>query len=388
MSSDIEKILVEWAESAGITYWFVEHPADDEVSITHYHIVIKFRTPMPFDAIKNKFPFGFIENAKSIKACVQYLVHLNDKSKEQYSWDDVKTNCKDMTPYKILSSSQQEVTLHTILESINEGKIREYNQFTEIPIDIWSRHKTRIENALTYYRERVCMDSDREIDVIFMSGDSGIGKTTFAKRYCETRHLKPCISSSSNDPLQDYKGEPVLILDDLRDDAFKYHDFLKLLDNHTKSTTRSRYHNKAFIGEIIIITSTKPINDWYFNKTPEDKHQLRRRVRNWLKFDGERIYAFEYDDRTQRYEPKGSAPNPIVMEAKKRKEMILNVFDAMKVEFTPDDRKRIESNMDKMTDEEWKKEMCTFESEPAPKNYKEKCKKKIDEYMPADEKKS
>lgn len=338
---------------------------------------------MPFERIKSKFPYGFIENAKSIKACVQYLVHLNDKSKERYSWDDIKTNCKDMTPYKILSSSQQEVTLYTILEAINEGKIREYNQFTEIPIDIWAKHKTRIENALIYFRERICMDSDREIDVIFMSGASGIGKTTFAKRYSETRHLKACISSSSNDPLQDYKGEPVLILDDLRDDAFKYHDFLKLLDNHTKSTSRSRYHNKAFIGQIIIITSTKPIIDWYFNKSPEDKQQLRRRVRNWLKFDGDRIYAFEYNDKTMRYEPKGSAPNPIVMEAKKRKEMLLNVFDAMGVEFTPADRKSIETHLDSMTDEEWKKDMC--ESDSDSENYKQDCKKKIDSYLPADE---
>lgn len=320
--------------------------------------MIKFRNPVPFDRIKSKFPFGFIENAKSIKACVQYLVHLNDKSKEQYSWDDIKTNCKDMTPYKILSSSQQEVTLHTIMQAINEGKIREYNQFTEIPIDIWAKHKPRIENALIYYRERVCMEADRDVEVIFMSGEAGIGKTTFAKKYCETRHLKPCISSSSNDPLQDYKGEPVLILDDLRDDAFKYHDFLKLLDNHTKSTTRSRYHNKAFIGHTIIITSTKPINDWYFNIKSEDKHQLRRRVRKWLKFDGDRIYAFEYNDHTCRYDPAGSAPNPIVMDTKKRKEMIMNIFDGMGVEFTPGDRKNIQTSLDNMTDEEFKKHFC------------------------------
>jgi hypothetical protein len=352
--ADIEDNLSDWSESAGITYWFIEHPADDEVSKTHFHIVIKFKSPMPFETIKNRFPYGKIENTRNLRNSIQYLIHLNDKSKVQYSWDDIKTNCMDMSPYKVQSSAQQEITIQGIMECIDLGKIREYNQYTAIPIELWAKHKTRIENALTYYRERICMDKDRDITVIFMSGPTGIGKTTFAKRYCEARHLKPCISSSSNDPLQDYKGEPVLILDDLRDDSFKYHDFLKLLDNHTMSSSKSRYHNKPFIGDIIIITSTRPINDWYFNKTPEDKHQLYRRVREWLKFDGEKIYGFVYNEKTKRYEPACIALNPIVMEDKKRKEFILGVFDAVGVEFTPVDRQRLGDAVEGMSDNEWK----------------------------------
>jgi hypothetical protein len=222
------------------------------------------------------------------------------------------------------------------------------------------------------------MDKERNIEVIFMSGPTGIGKTSFAKRYCETRHLQPCVSSSSNDPLQDYKGEPVLILDDLRDDSFKYHDFLKLLDNHTKSSSRSRFHNKAFIGDIIIITSTRPINDWYFNKTPEDKHQLYRRVRQWLKFDGDKIFGFEYNDKTCRYEPAGTALNPIVMEAKKRKEMMMNIFNGMGIEFTPADQKKLSDGLDKMTDDDWKKEFCV-----PPATEKEKAdRKEYEESLP------
>jgi len=378
--ADIENNLKEWVESAGITYWFIEHSADDEVSKTHYHIVIKFRSPAHFEVIKNRFPYGNIENTRNLKASIQYLIHLNDKSKEQYDWGMIHTNCLDMTPYKVLSNAQQEITLQGVYEAIERGDIREYNFMKLIPIALFSNNKTKIDNALTYYRENVMANKDRDITIIFMSGPTGRGKTTFAKRYSKTRYpsAEPCVSSSSNDPLQDYKGEPVLILDDLRDDSFKYHDFLKLLDNHTLSTSKSRYHNKAFIGDIIIITSTRPINDWYFNKTPEDKHQLYRRVRNWLKFDGEKIYAFEYDDKTKRYEPKGTAVNPIAIEAKKRKEMLLNVFDAMGVEFTPADREHIGKTVDNMTDEEWKGSFV-------PENYKENCQKNVDKYLPKKE---
>jgi hypothetical protein len=351
--SSIEEMLKLWADSTTMTYWFIQHPADEEVSKTHYHIVIKFKNPMPFDAIKSKFPYGDIESAKNIKSSVQYLVHFNDKSKVQYSWEDVITNCTDMTPYKVQTDAQQEINIQSIMDKIDKGIIREYNQFTSIPIELWSKHKTRIENALTYYRERVCMDKNREIKVIFFSGDTGTGKTSFAKEYCDKLHKSYCISSSSNDPMQDYKGEDVIILDDLRDSDFKFTDLLKVLDNHTKSTVRSRYHNKAFIGDMIIITSFKPLSDWYFDISRESKEQLYRRIQEQYKFTPDKIYAFKYDNEHHKYIPNGTAPNIIIMKAREKAKMALNMFQAIGIEFSEDDKKRIDTAINDETDEYW-----------------------------------
>lgn len=351
--SDIDNTLVEWAKSANITYWFIEHEADEEVSRTHWHIVLKFGSPTPFENIKAKFPYGDIESAKSIKTCVQYLVHLNDKSKVQYRWEEIETNCKDMTPYKILSNSQQEITIQGIMERIDKGEIREYNQFILIPIELWAKHKTRIENGLTYYRERVCMDKDREINVVFMSGETGMGKTTFAKQYCESVKKSYCVSSSSNDPMQDYKGEDVLILDDLRDSDYKFTDLLKMLDNHTKSTMKSRYHNKAFIGDTIIITSYKPLTDWYFDVARENKEQLYRRIKTNYKFYEDKMEVFEYDEQKHRYEYIGKTPNIITMKAKKKAEFAMSMVKAMGIEFDPAQEKKINDKIQSMSDDDW-----------------------------------
>ena len=350
-ATDIEEVLKQWAETAGITYWFIEHEADSEVSLTHWHIVIKFKTPTPFANIKSKFPLGYIINAGSLKGSIQYLVHLTDKSKKQYPWEKIVTNCTDMTPYKVQTSSQDEVTIRTITDRINKGEIRQYNQFTEIPIEIWAKYKSRIENALVYYIERVCMDKHRDINVIFISGETGLGKTTFAKTYCEGTKKSCCVSSSSNDPLQDYKGEDVLILDDLRDSDFKLTDLLKVLDNHTKSTVKSRYHNKAFIGDTIIITSFKPLSDWYFNMSKADKEQLYRRVRSQYKFYPDRIEAFQYNDVSRKYEPLAVSPNYVTMKAQQKKEMVLNVFKAVGLEFKVLSQKEIEKAMENATEE-------------------------------------
>lgn len=384
--TDIESILKDWSENSGFTYWFIEHEADDEVSMTHWHIVIKFKSPMPFAPIKSRFPYGLIENTKNMKNSIHYLIHLNDKSKKQYAWGDIRTNCLDMTPYKVQTSSQQEVTLQGVMESINSGTIREYNQFEVIPIELWAKYKTRIENALTYYRERICVDKNRAIEVIFISGATGLGKTTFAKDYCSGLHKSKCVSSSSNDPLQDYKGEDVLILDDLRDDSFKFHDFLKLLDTHTLSSSRSRYHNKPFIGDTIIITSTKPLSDWYFDESSEDKHQLYRRIRQMVKFTSDVIFAFEYDDKLCRYIPAGSSRNYITMKAKERAKLAVKLFDAVGVEFTPANKKVIQDAIKNYTDDDWK-QVEKEEIEEATEAEKKARKAYEDSLPPIDEKK-
>lgn len=336
---DIVYILDEWAEAAGFTYWFILHDADDEVSIAHFHIVIKFKSPMPFESIKKRFPYGKIENARNIKATIQYLIHLNDKSKKQYSWDDIITNCKDMSPYKVQSSSQQEITLQDVYDRIDSGEIKAHNLIEKIPTALFAGNKTKINNALDFARERFLMDKNRNINVIFVSGASGTGKTTFAKRYAESLKKSMCISSASNDPVQDYKDEDVLILDDLRDDSFKYHDFLKLLDNHTISSAKSRYRNKPFMGDTIIITSVKPIENWYYLEESEDKHQLFRRVRLHYKFTFDQIFAYEYNDFTYRYEPVGFSVNDIARDARERQKRAASVFRSMGMELTPIDRK-------------------------------------------------
>lgn len=350
--ADIEKIITEWCKTTDFEYWFIEHTADDEVSMTHWHIVIRFKNPMPFDNVKKHFPYGDIESAKSIKKSVQYLVHQNDQSKVQYKWSDVATNCRDMSPFKVQSNAQGEVTIQRIMEQIDNGEIREFNQFEIIPIEIWAKYKTRIENGLTYYRERVYMDKHREINVVFMSGATGTGKTTFAKKWCDTTKKSYCISSTSNDPMQDYKGEDVLILDDLRDSDYQFTDLLKILDNHTKSTMKSRYHNKAFIGDTIIITSYRPLNDWYFNVERESKEQLYRRIKTMYKFYEDKIECYEFSQEQHKYIYIAKTPNTVLMSAREKINTGLDMLKAMGMEIDETIETNLHNKIDSLTDEQ------------------------------------
>jgi hypothetical protein len=71
------------------------------------------------------------------------------------------------------------------------------------------------------------------------------------------------------------------------------------------------------VGELIIITSTKPLSDWYFNIEKDEKLQLYRRISFQYKFYPEIVQVFEFDGRKGKYEPVGHFENMMVTEKKK-----------------------------------------------------------------------
>jgi Plasmid replication protein/RNA helicase len=333
---EIGAILEKWS-SNGLTYWFIKHDPckennednEDEELKEHFHIVIRFKKPMPFKSIKDRFPYGKIESAKKIQWAVQYLIHANDKTKEQYAWESIITNCDDLNLYK---PDENAITLESVLAKIDKGEILAHTYHSEIPIELYSKHKTQIKNAFEYVMERFCMDKNRDIIVKFMSGASGLGKTTFAKWYCDKKGLTYFVSSASNDPMEGYRGERVLILDDLRDDSFRYADMLKLLDNHTRSSSKSRYSNKMFVGDTIIITSTVPLNEWYKSESIESRRQLSRRIVHMYEFDDKFIYSKEYDEEKCDYIPTAKIINFVKKELQRRKDISTEMFDVFGME--------------------------------------------------------
>ncbi len=284
------KTIKQWA--------YMLHDKDD--TAPHYHIYLNFGSS-GVDTKQIAEWFGLqesqVEKIKGRKTdALEYLTHSNDtqKYKYQYSPDEVIanfdvgteiTNAKILGDFKNFSYAQQ---LEYVNSLPNGEKPAAYSKLKKL----WEIH-CQIE----------ALNPDRQIDVVFVQGKGGTGKTYYAKKLCRSMDLDFYVSSSSNDPFQDYLGQKVIILDDLRDNVFGFADLLKILDNNTASSMKSRFTNKVFTGEMIIITSEVPLHLWYsemryYSRGQESLCQLYRRIVSYVIVKKTDIYVYsELDSR-------------------------------------------------------------------------------------------
>ena len=285
--SQILETLEEWAHrKKDMKYYLIEHDADEDN--VHFHIVIEFgkTSQSRFSTLKKQFPYGSIERCKyGVKNCVRYLVHADQPEKYPYSWDEIETNAPaKLESYKIPGRYAMDLKLKLITDKIISGEIREYEIPKLVEPEVYVRYAQKIKNALDYRQRKVLLDTKRSVSVIVLQGKPGVGKSTMARAFAQSKGKSICFSSSSNDCVQDYAGEDILVLDDFDHKAFKIEDFMKLTDPHNNTSIKSRYRNKLFIGDTILIATNIPITSWYLRENQRHRSALFRRITSVLDF--------------------------------------------------------------------------------------------------------
>lgn len=284
----------------------------------HIHLLLKFSSPQKSYYIGKWF--GLSENFVSkIKGkwedAVLYQIHYNARDKYQYTVDDVTTNI-DIA--KLIDNKNNEHDLFFILNRIANGEIREYNKTQEIDPLMLITQNNLIERAFKVRQEHLLSTmEERNMQCIYITGESQTGKTTLAKRIAKEKDLSYFVTSSSNDILDGYAQQPVIIVDDIRPSVMGFSDLLKMLDNHTMSTVKSRYKNKLVNCELIILTSILDIDSFYKNVFKEDNEpiiQLKRRCGIHIRIDKERIYVSKWDQKKLQYTQEMEYINDIVKE--------------------------------------------------------------------------
>lgn len=323
-------------------YAYIIHDKDVDVhgnlKEPHIHLAIRFKNAYDTKYIANWF--GISENYVSrVKGkwvdMLKYLTHRNALDKYQYLDSDVKSNFDFVGEIESKSKPRDE-RRSEIINKIVTGEIREYNYHNYITIDEYDKYRKSIENAFKYRLDSI-KGVEREMECIFITGDSGTGKTSYAKQVAKDRGFSVFVSSGSNDPLDDYKGQDCIILDDLRPSCMGLSDLLKMLDNHTASTVKSRYKNKVLECRLIIITTTLSIDSFFGNVFSEEKEtivQLKRRCGLMLNFHLKYYETYVYDPYKRDYVYYGDMPNPIYLEnslasSMSRKEQLNKIASAL-----------------------------------------------------------
>ena len=260
--------------------------------------------------------------------CLLYFVHCTQDAiadgKFMYSWDEVK-HSPNWNPELFTEEARYDNFIGKFDEYSYKQQIEKIHAIKDLKLRI--KLQKQLDDAFLGELKYRSTFIDRFIQVMFITGGTGTGKTTFARQFVEKlnyfdivpekycrkksvngeklyRPLDYAVSGSSNDVFENYKGEDVFILDDMRDDSLSFTDLLKFLDNHTNSPVKSRFSNKCFFGVLIIITSEQPLNKWYryedeLGKKPIDRKtlkQLYRRISNYVVVKEDKIFLYDKID--------------------------------------------------------------------------------------------
>lgn len=311
-------------------YAYIIHDKDTdekgELKEPHIHLALRFDNG--YDTKHISQWFGITENYISkLKGewidLLKYLIHKNAEDKYQYLEEEVVSNFnyseeikkekKVGRPKKAKDERKEE-----IINLIAEGEIREYNYNDYITPVEYTKYSKAIKDAFTYRKDKLIMQgAEREMDCIFITGKPGTGKTTYAKKICKDKGLSYYVSSSTNDILDGYKGQDVLILDDLRPQSMELVDLLKLLDNNTNSLVKSRFKNKFIECKMIIITTVLNVEHFYIDikgSEFEPIEQFKRRCKTYVTLDEDYMYIRPYDAKIKDYGKTYKIDNPVKLE--------------------------------------------------------------------------
>ena len=282
----------------------------------HIHALLKFEKGASLSklALSIGIEPQYLEKLKSGRYgydnCLAYLVHAKDESKYQYKPDEVVTvkgenytsvyhRCMETWVKGRATKKAKETNLSIdwLIEKILSGEITKSNiLLTDDYYAIYGQHKRKVNEALDTAGERKSFRTIAELElgnfkktVLYINADSGVGKTQYSKKLIKLlqsiankygENWDYCVTASTN-AFDEYNGQDILFLDDIKGDSLTVSDWLKLLDPYMISPISARYHNKMGSAKVIIITNTKePLS--FFEKARgnngEDLGQFVRRI--------------------------------------------------------------------------------------------------------------
>ena len=171
----------------------------------------------------------------------------------------------------------------------------QYGRYRRQVEDVWRK---RLQNLADEWRAEMAAYS-KAIQVIWIYGVAGVGKTRMAKAYAEKLGQSYYITGSSRDLFQNYKGEHTLIIDELRPNVMRYQDLLRIMDPYgAQVMAPSRYYDKALACNVIIITTPYDPPTFYVanyvNQVPDGSDQLMRRITLSIRMTQDRIEKIHF----------------------------------------------------------------------------------------------
>ena len=264
--------------------------ADEKGETEHTHVFFALEHPTRFSTIKKRFPTAHIDRAEGTAAeCKSYV----EKSGKWANSDKAETSIPGTFEEwgELPIEHQGERTdLAQLYQMIKDGmsnyEIMEANPDYLVSLD-------RVERARQAVREQQYQDTFRKLEVTYIWGPTGTGKTrSVMEKYSYTGVYRVTDYAHAFDS---YAGEDVLLLDEY-DSNFKIRDLLNYLDGYPLKLP-ARYSNRVACYTKVYMISNLCLSQQYTHEqyaSPATFKALLRRIQRVRRYTAPGAYQ-EYD---------------------------------------------------------------------------------------------
>lgn len=312
----MKKLTNETAELSSVALIVHDKDKNDlfEPIFPHVHVFGKFSKKRTLSRIARKVGIKeqYIEVPKNGKRYFEenqlaYLIHAQQPGKYQYNAKEVETfDTFDYKKFIKENASKFEKQSATVKRKSTDEKFDLISQkilngelFLENILEndelflLYANHKQQFRQVFDCYAERMAFknlkslaNGDYKLTVMYFQGKSSLGKSYLAREiatkvveYAEKLgHKSRVYSAAASNPFDDYYGEDIILLDDIRPESMRRADWLKLLDPLNTSRMSARFSNKQVVPRLVLITNTQLPEEFFGNFLDEALDQYLRRI--------------------------------------------------------------------------------------------------------------
>lgn len=277
-----ERIRMILHECSGLLYWCLCDEVGEQ-GTPHTHIYLAFKNSVMFDTLHKRFYGAHIEAANGTHQENRDYIRKEGKwledAKHETNLADTFEECGELPPDKKVNETQAERIVQMIRDGKSNAEILEEcpTAFSKLPY---------IEQTRQALLEEVYKDKWRDLDVTYLWGDPGAGKTrSVMDRYGYSKVYRV---TDYEHPFDGYKGQDVIVFEEFRS-SLPISDMLNYLDCYPV-VLPCRYANKIACFTKVYIISNIALDQQYRNvqtDCPETWEALCRRIHHIERMENE-----------------------------------------------------------------------------------------------------
>ena len=236
------------------------------------------------------------------------MLHIDAKSvkehKKQYTHDILRHNIENFDEWLDITQGKRS-DLDDLIDMVELGA-SDY-QIIKTNKEAFQKYYNFIQTTRRAINESKGQQERESLQVFYYYGDTGTGKSYTARHNHDKNDV--FVVSDYKNPWDNYKGQPILILEEYRSNFFATL-LLQILDKYPLELP-ARYSNNFACWHTVYIISNIPPQDQYPNIDDHTKKAFYRRINEIKYFSIDKILTYRIDPLTLSRKIISERENPI-----------------------------------------------------------------------------